>query len=54
MKELGVGMITRKAAGSIKPTVTITNNSNNWSIKLSSTFKSSEMNFTEGVEFDEG
>jgi len=43
----------RKAGGSVKPTVIISNNGNQWTIKLQSTFKNSEISFTEGVEFDE-
>ena len=53
MKEIGVGMIMRKTAASIKPTVTIENTGANWNVKLSSTFKSSEMPFTDGVQFEE-
>ena len=43
----------KQAAGSVKPTLTISNNGNSWTLKLSSTFKNSETTFTEGVEFDE-
>ena len=53
MKELGVGFVTRKAAANIKPTVTITNDGNKWCLKMASTLKSSEVNFVDGVEFDE-
>lgn len=53
MKEVGVGMIMRKTAASIKPTVTIENNGSNWNIKLASTFKSSELPFVDGVQFEE-
>lgn len=53
MKALGVGFVTRKAAANIKPTVTITNDGNKWSLKMVSTLKSSETNFEDGVEFDE-
>jgi fatty acid-binding protein 3 len=49
----GVGLIMRKAGGSVKPTVIISNNGNQWTIKLQSTFKNSEISFTEGVEFNE-
>lgn len=53
LKTMGVGYITRKAAGTIKPTLTISNEGNNWTLKLTSTFKNSETNFTDGVAFDE-
>ena len=53
MKEIGVGMIQRKAAAALKPTVTISNNGSNWTFKLVSSLKSSELSASEGVEFDE-
>ena len=53
MKEMGVGLVMRKAAASIKPTVIISNNGNQWTFKLQSTLKNSETNATEGVEFSE-
>lgn len=53
MKALGVGFVTRKAAANIKPTVTILNNGNEWTLKMVSTLKSSETTFVDGVEFDE-
>jgi len=53
MKALGVGFATRKIGNSVKPTYTISNDGNTWTIKLESTFKNTEIKFTEGVEFDE-
>lgn len=53
MKELGVGFVTRKAAATIKPTLTITNDGTKWTLKLTSTLKNSETSFEENVEFDE-
>ena len=53
MKELGVGLITRKAAATIKPTVIISNNGTQWTFKMQSTLKNSEQTATEGVEFNE-
>ena len=53
MKELGVGLIQRKAAATIKPTVIISNNGNEWTFKLQSTLRNSEITATEGVEFNE-
>ena len=53
MKELGVGFIMRKAAVAIKPTLNILNDGTKWTLKLTSTLKSSETNCEEGVEFEE-
>jgi hypothetical protein len=53
MKELGVGMIMRKAAAAIKPTIIIENNGNQWTLKMQSTLKNMEAHVTEGVEHDE-
>lgn len=53
MKELGVGLILRKTAGTIKPTVIISNDGDKWTLKMQSTLKSSEVTATLGVEFDE-
>ena len=53
LKEIGVGMIMRKTAGSIKPTVTLEASGSDWTMKLASSLKSSELKFTEGVEFEE-
>jgi fatty acid-binding protein 4 len=53
MKELGVGLFQRKAAATIKPTVIISNNGNQWTLKLQSTLKNSELTASEGVEFNE-
>ena len=53
MKELGVGMIMRKAASAIKSSLIISQDGNTWSIKVKSTLKSSETKFESGVEFAE-
>lgn len=53
LKEIGVGFVMRKTAAGLKPTNVITNNGNQWTIKSVSTLKTTELNFTEGVEFDE-
>lgn len=50
---MGVGFVTRKAASAIKPTLTIENNGKDWVFKMTSTFKSQETKFTDGVTFDE-
>jgi fatty acid-binding protein 3 len=53
MKELGVGLIMRKAASAIKPTVIIENNGTQWTLKTHSTLKNIDVTITEGVEHDE-
>ena len=45
--------MTRKAAAFVKPTITVENNGNVWTIKTTSTLKNNEITATEGVEFDE-
>jgi len=53
LKEMGVGMTWRKLASSSKPTVTITNEGDNWSLKTSTLLKNSEIKFEIGKEFTE-
>ena len=53
MKELGVGMIMRKAASAIKPTLVISQNGKEWTIKAQSSLKNIDLTFTEDVEFNE-
>ncbi len=53
LKELGVGLVTRKASSAIKPTVVIEKSGNEWTLKLQSTLKNSEVKGTEGVAFEE-
>lgn len=53
LKEIGVGMIMRKAATSFKPTSIISRDGNMWTLKSVSTLKTTEVKATEGVEFDE-
>jgi len=53
LKELGVGMTWRKLASSSKPTVTITNDGDNWTLKTSTMLKTSEIKFEIGKEFTE-
>ncbi|THD26047.1 Fatty acid-binding protein type V [Fasciola hepatica] len=54
MVELGVGYMTRKIAENTKPTVTITKfGEDGLTMKTESTFKTSEISFQFGVEFDE-
>lgn len=49
----GVGLITRKAANAVTPTVELRKDGDNYVLTTSSTFKSSEIKFKPGEEFDE-
>ncbi|XP_046555029.1 sodium/calcium exchanger regulatory protein 1-like [Haliotis rubra] len=53
MQAVGVGLVTRKMAGALKPTQEVKVDGDNWEIKTVSTFKSSELKFTVGTTFDE-
>lgn len=53
MKELGVGFATRQVASMTKPTTIIEVNGDVIVIKTQSTFKSTEISFKMGEEFDE-
>ena len=53
LKALGVGFILRNAAKMSTPTVEITNEGEAYSMKTVTTFKTSEIKFNLGQEFDE-
>ncbi|KAM7175263.1 myelin P2 protein-like isoform 3-T3 [Macrochelys suwanniensis] len=53
MKELGVGLATRKLGSLAKPTVTISMDGDVITIKTKSTFKNTEVSFKLGEEFEE-
>uniref|UniRef100_K7G791 Lipocalin/cytosolic fatty-acid binding domain-containing protein n=2 Tax=Pelodiscus sinensis TaxID=13735 RepID=K7G791_PELSI len=53
MKELGVGLATRKLGSLAKPTVTISIDGDVITIATKSTFKSTEVSFKLGEEFEE-
>ncbi|XP_072934267.1 fatty acid-binding protein [Epargyreus clarus] len=53
MKALGVGLITRKAANAVTPTVELKQDGGSYVLVTSSTFKTTEMKFNPGEEFDE-
>jgi len=53
MKAIGVGMATRLIANKLKPSQEISVADGQWSIKTVSTFKSSELKFKLGEQFDE-
>jgi hypothetical protein len=46
-------MVQRKMAAGMKPDLFVTKNGNSWTLKSVSTLKTTEVNATEGVEFDE-
>ncbi|WP_162688718.1 MULTISPECIES: lipocalin/fatty-acid binding family protein [unclassified Streptomyces] len=53
LKATGVGMATRKLAASSKPTVTITEDGDNYRMKTVTTFKTIDLAFKIGEEFVE-
>uniref|UniRef100_H3DHV8 Cellular retinoic acid-binding protein 1 n=2 Tax=Tetraodon nigroviridis TaxID=99883 RepID=H3DHV8_TETNG len=53
MKELGVGLAMRKMGNLAKPTLSITIEGDKVTLKNSSTFKTTEVSFKLGEEFDE-
>ncbi|XP_034951149.1 fatty acid-binding protein, muscle [Chelonus insularis] len=53
MKALGVGLVTRKMGASVSPVVELTEDNGLYTLKTTSTFKSSEIKFKLGEEFDE-
>ncbi|MFD5142670.1 lipocalin/fatty-acid binding family protein [Streptomyces sp. NPDC058401] len=53
LKAVGVGFATRKLAASSKPTVELTENGDNLTLKTVTTFKTTDLAFTLGEEFTE-
>ncbi|CAO4362173.1 unnamed protein product [Caenorhabditis nigoni] len=53
MKEVGVGLITRKAAANLKPTLEIKVDGDVWHSNQYSTFKNTTLSFKLGEEFNE-
>jgi len=53
MKALGVGMVMRKMANAATPVVTITKDGDTYHYKQATTFKTTEMKFKLGEEFEE-
>jgi fatty acid-binding protein 3 len=53
MKAVGVGMVMRKLAATAKPVTEITQNNDEWNIKTTTTFKTTEIKFKLGEPFDE-
>jgi hypothetical protein len=54
MKEVGVSFFLRKAGNITVPTIIITIDGQNWSIKIRSTFKNNDDDFVIDVEKDDG
>ncbi|XP_045770511.1 sodium/calcium exchanger regulatory protein 1 [Maniola jurtina] len=53
MKAIGVGLITRKTANAVTPTVELKQDGDSYVLVTSSTFKTTEVKFKPGEEFDE-
>jgi len=53
MKHIGVGMLLRKMGNTLKPDFTVSKDGDTWKMVTASTFKTTEVSFQEGVEFDE-
>ncbi|XP_011313978.1 probable fatty acid-binding protein isoform X1 [Fopius arisanus] len=53
MKGLGVGLVIRKMGAQVSPVVELTKNDDIYTLKTTSTFKTSEIKFKLGEEFDE-
>ncbi|CAO4362174.1 unnamed protein product [Caenorhabditis nigoni] len=53
LKEVGIGLILRKAACAAKPTLEIKVEGDRWHVNQLSNFKNTTLDFTLGVEFDE-
>jgi len=53
MKALGVNMVLRKMASTATPVTEITQDGEEWNIKTTTTFKTTEIKFKLGEEFDE-
>jgi len=53
MKAVGVGFALRKLASAATPTTEISHDGDNWNIKTWTTFKTTEIKFKLGEEFEE-
>jgi len=53
LKEMGVGIVTRKMAITLSPTIEIKTEGDEYSIKTITTFKNTELKFKLDEEFDE-
>jgi len=53
MKEMGVGMGMRMMAKGVKPRLVISENGGKWTIRSESSLKTTSIEFTPDVEFDD-
>ncbi len=53
MKEIGVGMVMRMAAKSVKPRLVISENGGKWTLRSETKLKTTSLEFTPGVEFED-
>jgi hypothetical protein len=53
MKEIGVSMIKRMTAKTLKPRLVISENNGKWTLRTESHIKTLSYDFVPGVEFDE-
>ncbi len=53
LKELGVGMMGRMVAKNIKPRLVITEKDGKWTLRTETTFKTTTLEFTPNVEYEE-
>lgn len=53
LKELGVGKMGRMMAKTVKPRLVISENSGKWSVRTETTLKTTTIEFTPNVEYEE-
>ncbi|CAF3138704.1 unnamed protein product [Rotaria socialis] len=53
LKELGIGMMGRMMAKQVKPRLIITETDGKWTLRTETTFKTTVVEFTPGVEYNE-
>ena len=53
LKELGVGMMGRMAAKGLKPRLVISEKDGKWSVRTETTFKTTTIEFTPNIEYEE-
>ncbi|XP_076256723.1 fatty acid binding protein isoform X2 [Rhynchophorus ferrugineus] len=53
MKEIGVGLVTRKVGNAVSPVVELNKEGDEYVLTSNSTFKNVVLKFTPGVEFDQ-
>ncbi len=53
LKELGVGMMGRMMANNVKPRLVITEKDGKWTLRAETTLKTTVLEFTPNVEYEE-